>query len=102
MIPEWAKDLSLAAIIVVGIVIVAREYINKVAAKRGPAPCSHVINEPLKELVAEFRKEQEHRRKSMEKQQEAFNGIVLTLTNLCSTTTQTLERVKDIESSLKK
>ncbi len=100
-VPEWIKELSLAVVIVLGIVIVARDYINKVASKKGPVPCSHMLNEPLKELVAEFKDEQIARRKVAEKQQEAMNGIVVALTNMCALQTETLTRVKDVERVIK-
>lgn len=110
--PEWARDLPLAAVVVVGLVIIAREYITKVAAKKGPAPCAHILNEPLKEFMAEFKADQESRRKAWEKDLDerrkeseerlkTNSQMCIALTQMCSLMTETLTRVKDIEKAIK-
>ena len=99
--PEWIVDLSVPAMVVVGIVIVAIYWIKEVGSKKGPTPCAHVIQEPMKKLMVEFEAEQEKRLKADSKQVEALNSIVLALTSIAATNNETLRRVCDIERAIK-
>lgn len=99
--PEWVVNLSVPAMVIVGIVVVAIAWIRDVGSKKAPTPCSHALQDPMKKLMSEFQAEQEKRQKADSKQVEALNSIVLALTSIAATNNETLRRVCDIERALK-
>ena len=112
---DWAdiaQNVGIAALLILAGVYCFNIWVKSVASKRGPAPCSHVMEQPMKTLNDTLTKEAEARRKQIEKdaeirqkqsekQLEALNGVVMALTTMSATNNEMLRRVCDIERVIK-
>lgn len=107
MIPEWAGDLSVSALVVVCTAAVVLSYIK---AKSNERPtCANQLTSYLQdntkvitELITILREQQEENRRVAEKQQEALQQLILTNHEVVLLARETLSQIKKIEGGVKR